>query len=42
MILTVLCGAVLGLGLFLLLRALVPPRPGLTARLAARDQARDG
>ncbi|WP_169950597.1 type II secretion system protein [Microbispora sp. H11081] len=42
MILTVLCGAVLGLGLFLLLRALFPPRPGLTARLAALDQARDG
>ncbi|MGW5261216.1 type II secretion system protein [Microbispora sp. NPDC004025] len=42
MIETVLCGAVLGLGLFLLLRALFPPRPGLTARLAALDQARDG
>ncbi|MGI5161033.1 type II secretion system protein [Microbispora sp. CA-102843] len=42
MIATVLCGAVLGLGLFLLLRALFPPRPGLTARLAALDQARDG
>jgi hypothetical protein len=39
---TVLCGAVLGLGLFLLVRALFPPRPGLTARLAALDQARDG
>ncbi|TQS27438.1 type II secretion system protein [Microbispora sp. KK1-11] len=42
MIATVLCGAVLGLGLFLLVRALFPPRPGLTARLAALDQARDG
>ncbi|MEU8172908.1 type II secretion system protein [Microbispora hainanensis] len=42
MITTVLCGAVLGLGLFLLVRALFPPRPGLTARLAALDQARDG
>ncbi|GIH63275.1 type II secretion system protein [Microbispora siamensis] len=42
MITTVLCGAVLGLGLFLLMRALFPPRPGLTARLAALDEARDG
>lgn len=42
MITTVLCGAVLGLGLFLLVRALFPPRPGLTARLAALDEARDG
>ncbi|MEU8277422.1 type II secretion system F family protein [Microbispora bryophytorum] len=42
MIATVLCGAVLGLGLFLLARALFPPRPGLTARLSALDQARDG
>ena len=42
MITTVLCGAVLGLGLFLLVRALFPPRPGLTVRLAALDQARDG
>ncbi|MEU6425917.1 type II secretion system protein [Microbispora sp. NPDC046973] len=42
MIATVVCGAVLGLGLFLLVRALFPPRPGLTARLAALDQARDG
>ncbi|MEV7803932.1 type II secretion system protein [Microbispora sp. NPDC088329] len=42
MIETVVCGAVLGLGLFLLVRALFPPRPGLTARLAALDQARDG
>lgn len=42
MIETVLCGAVLGLGLFLLLRALFPPRPGLIARLAALDHARDG
>ncbi|GIH21971.1 type II secretion system protein [Acrocarpospora phusangensis] len=39
---TVLAGAVLGLGIFLLLRALFPPRPGLVARLAALDQARAG
>ncbi|MBX6385267.1 MAG: type II secretion system protein [Microbispora sp.] len=42
MIAPVLSGAVLGLGIFLLLRALFPPRPGLTARLAALDQARNG
>ncbi|GGO18126.1 type II secretion system protein [Microbispora rosea subsp. aerata] len=42
MIETVLAGAVLGLGIFLLVRALFPPRPGLIARLAALDQARDG
>ncbi|WP_244301814.1 type II secretion system protein [Microbispora triticiradicis] len=42
MINTVLAGVVLGLGIFLLLRALFPPRPGLLARLAALDQARDG
>ncbi|GAA0394017.1 type II secretion system F family protein [Microbispora corallina] len=42
MIGTVLAGGVLGLGLFLLLRALFPPRPGLIARLAALDLARNG
>ncbi|MEW9527022.1 type II secretion system protein [Microbispora sp. NPDC049125] len=42
MIETVLAGGVLGLGLFLLLRALFPPRPGLLARLAALDLARHG
>jgi hypothetical protein len=42
MIGTVLAGGVLGLGLFLLIRALFPPRPGLIARLAALDAARDG
>ncbi|GAA0387944.1 type II secretion system protein [Acrocarpospora corrugata] len=39
---TVLAGAVLGLGIFLLLRALFPPRPGLVTRLAALDRARAG
>ncbi|GAA1001529.1 type II secretion system F family protein [Acrocarpospora macrocephala] len=39
---TVLAGAVLGLGIFLLFRALFPPRPGLVTRLAALDQARAG
>lgn len=42
MIETVLAGGVLGIGLFLLIRALFPPRPGLIARLAALDVARDG
>lgn len=42
MIETVLAGGVLGAGLFLLIRALFPPRPGLVARLAALDLARDG
>ncbi|WP_433499756.1 type II secretion system protein [Sphaerimonospora sp. CA-214678] len=42
MIETVLAGGVLGIGLFLLVRALFPPRPGLIARLAALDVARDG
>ncbi|WP_067172462.1 type II secretion system F family protein [Microtetraspora niveoalba] len=37
-----LAGAVLGLGLFLLFRALFPPRPGLFARLTALDLARAG
>ncbi|MEZ0072750.1 type II secretion system protein [Planotetraspora sp. GP83] len=39
---SVLTGALVGLGLFLLFRALFPPRPGLVARLAALDLARDG
>ncbi|MEV7967308.1 type II secretion system protein [Sphaerisporangium sp. NPDC088356] len=38
----VLAGAVFGLGLFLLIRALFPPRPGLVARLLALDSARQG
>ncbi|RJL33552.1 type II secretion system F family protein [Bailinhaonella thermotolerans] len=37
-----LAGAVLGLGLFLLSRALFPNRPGLAARLSALDAARQG
>lgn len=37
-----LLGAVVGLGLFLLVRALFPPRPGLAARLGALDAAREG
>lgn len=39
---TALAGGLLGLGLFLLIRALFPPRPGLVTRLAALDQARAG
>jgi hypothetical protein len=39
---TALAGAMLGLGLFLLFRALFPPRPGLVARLSALDRARNG
>ncbi|GHE33792.1 type II secretion system protein [Streptosporangium violaceochromogenes] len=39
---TVLAGGALGLGLFLLVRALFPPRPGLVSRLLALDSARDG
>ncbi len=35
-----LTGAFFGLGVYLLLRALFPPRPGLAARLAAFDAAR--
>ena len=35
-----LFGAVLGLGVFLLIRALFPARPGLAARLGALDAAR--
>ncbi|MGI5165092.1 type II secretion system F family protein [Spirillospora sp. CA-253888] len=35
-----LAGAVLGLGLYVLVRALFPARPGLSARLAAFDAAR--
>ncbi|RBQ17163.1 type II secretion system protein [Spongiactinospora rosea] len=37
---TLMAGGVLGLGLFLLLRALFPARPGLVARLLALDAAR--
>ncbi|WP_031170880.1 type II secretion system F family protein [Streptosporangium roseum] len=37
-----LVGAVLGLGLFLLIRALFPARPGLVTRLLALDAAREG
>jgi tight adherence protein C len=40
MTLTALFGAVIGLGLFVLFRALFPPRPGLVARLTALDAAR--
>jgi Flp pilus assembly protein TadB len=36
---SLLAGAALGIGLFLLLRALFPPRPGLAASLAAFDAA---
>ncbi|GII90946.1 type II secretion system protein [Sinosporangium siamense] len=39
---TMLAGALLGLGLFLLLRALFPARPGLVSRLLALDAAREG
>ncbi|GAA0922919.1 type II secretion system protein [Nonomuraea longicatena] len=38
----ILAGAVVGLGLFLLLRALFPARPGLVARLLALDAVREG
>lgn len=37
-----LYGAMLGLGLFLLIRALFPARAGLAARLSAMDAARQG
>jgi tight adherence protein C len=37
----ILAGAVAGLGLFLLLRALFPARPGLVARLLALDAVRE-
>ncbi|MFC4057958.1 type II secretion system protein [Planomonospora corallina] len=37
-----LAGGVLGLGLFLLVRALFPARPGLVTRLLALDAAREG
>jgi tight adherence protein C len=37
-----LAGSVLGLGLFLLMRALFPARPGLVTRLLALDAAREG
>ncbi|WP_214106727.1 type II secretion system F family protein [Acrocarpospora catenulata] len=39
---TVFAGGVLGLGLFLLIRALFPPRPGLVKQLAALERARAG
>ena len=39
---TLLAGSVLGLGLFLLVRALFPARPGLVTRLLALDAAREG
>ncbi|GAA3831327.1 type II secretion system F family protein [Sphaerisporangium flaviroseum] len=35
-------GAIIGLGVFLLLRALFPTRPGLAARLLAADAVRQG
>ncbi|MGW4637660.1 type II secretion system F family protein [Sphaerisporangium sp. NPDC004334] len=41
MVENVLAGAVFGLGVFLLVRALFPPRPGLVARLLALDSARE-
>ena len=34
-----LAGAAIGIGLYLLMRALFPPRPGLAASLAAFDAA---
>jgi Flp pilus assembly protein TadB len=37
-----LAGAITGLGVFLLIRALFPPRAGLAARLSAMDAARQG
>ncbi|WP_326820090.1 type II secretion system protein [Streptosporangium sp. NBC_01639] len=37
-----LAGGLLGLGLFLLVRALFPARPGLVTRLLALDAAREG
>ncbi len=37
-----LFGAVAGLGVFMLIRALFPARPGLVARLVALDAAREG
>ncbi|GII82652.1 type II secretion system protein [Sphaerisporangium siamense] len=37
----VLAGGAVGLGLFLLFRALFPPRPGLVARLLALDSVRE-
>src|SRR3954462_11354802 len=37
----VLAGSTLGLGLFLLLRALFPARPGLVARLLAIESVRE-
>jgi tight adherence protein C len=40
MTIALLAGAFFGLGAYLLFRALFPPRPGLSARLAAFDAAR--
>jgi tight adherence protein C len=40
MTVALLAGAVVGVGAYLLFRALFPPRPGLSARLAAFDAAR--
>ncbi|WP_084963659.1 type II secretion system F family protein [Thermoactinospora rubra] len=40
MVETAISGGVLGLGLFVLIRALFPPRPGLVARLLALDAVR--
>ncbi|WP_026415574.1 type II secretion system F family protein [Actinomadura oligospora] len=37
----IVAGAIVGLGLYLLSRALFPPRPGLATRLASFDAARD-
>ncbi|MEU9890429.1 type II secretion system protein [Sphaerisporangium sp. NPDC051011] len=42
MVENILAGAAVGLGLFLLFRALFPPRPGLVARLLALDSVREG
>lgn len=42
MVETVAAGGVVGFGLFLLLRALFPARPGLVARLLAIDAVRQG
>jgi hypothetical protein len=41
MVESALAGAALGLGLFVLLRALFPARPGLVARLLALDAVRE-
>ncbi|NUR86686.1 MAG: type II secretion system protein, partial [Nonomuraea sp.] len=41
MVESVLAGGVLGIGLFLLLRALFPARPGLVARVLALEAVRE-